>query len=129
MPSSIQSYRDLLVWQRAMDLADLVYELTERFPRREHLGLAAQMRKAAVSIPSNIAEGTRHKTAGYISRVVIALGEHAELETQTLLGARRKYVTPDQLAAFEELSAMVGRLAHGLVNSLEAKLDTDSLRH
>jgi len=80
----IISYRDLEVWQQAMDLADLVYDLTEKFPARERYGLALQMRKAAVSIPSNIAEGTRHRTAGYLSRVIIALGEHAELETQNI---------------------------------------------
>ena len=85
----IISYRDLEVWQQAMDLADLVYDLTEKFPARERYGLAQQMRKAAVSIPSNIAEGTRHRTAGYLSRVIIALGEHAELETQTTLADRR----------------------------------------
>ena len=85
----IISYRDLEVWQQAMDLADLVYDLTEKFPARERYGLAQQMRKAAVSIPSNIAEGTRHRTAGYLSRVIIALGEHAELETQTILADRR----------------------------------------
>jgi four helix bundle protein len=72
-----------------MDLADLVYDLTEEFPARERYGLAQQMRKAAVSIPSNIAEGTRHRTPGYMSRVIIALGEHAELETQTILAVRR----------------------------------------
>jgi four helix bundle protein len=72
-----------------MDLADLVYDLTKKFPARERYGLAQQMRKAAVSIPSNIAEGTRHRTPGYMSRVIIALGEHAELETQTILAVRR----------------------------------------
>ena len=72
-----------------MDLADLVYDLTEEFPARERYGLAQQMRKAAVSIPSNIAEGTRYRTPGYMSRVIIALGEHAELETQTILAVRR----------------------------------------
>ena len=72
MPGDIISYRDLEVWQQAMDLADLVYDITERFPTRERYGLALQMRKAAVSIPSNIAEGTRHRTPGYLSRVIIA---------------------------------------------------------
>lgn len=83
--AQIISYRDLEVWQQGMDLADLVYDLTERFPARERYGLALQMRKAAVSIPSNIAEGTRHRTPRYLSRVIIALGEHAELETQDIL--------------------------------------------
>jgi four helix bundle protein len=85
MPGDIVSYRDLVVWQRAMDVVDLVYTLTDSFPARERLGLAFQMRKSAVSIPSNIAEGTRHRTPGYLSRVIIALGEHAELETQAII--------------------------------------------
>jgi four helix bundle protein len=86
----VVSYRDLEVWQLSMDLADLVYDLTEAFPAGERFGLAQQMRKAAVSIPSNIAEGARHRTAGYLSRIIIALGEHAELETQHLLAVRRR---------------------------------------
>jgi four helix bundle protein len=80
MAEKIRSFRDLLAWQKAVDLADLVYEITEKFPASERFGLAAQMRKAVVSIPSNIAEGTRHRRPGYIGRVVIALGEHASLK-------------------------------------------------
>jgi four helix bundle protein len=122
MPDTITSYRDLVVWKQAMELAEFVYAITEKFPPREHFGLAAQMRKAAVSIPSNIAEGTRHRTAGYLSRVIIALGEHAELETQAILGARRKFIPADQMRAFEQLSESVGQLAHGLARSLEARI-------
>jgi len=119
----IISYRDLEVWQQAMDLADLVYDLTEKFPARERYGLALQMRKAAVSIPSNIAEGTRHRTAGYLSRVIIALGEHAELETQNILAVRRKFVPEDMDRKFVALAQSVGRLCHGLSRSLERKLE------
>ena len=61
----IESFRDLIAWQRAMTLAELVYELTEHFPPRERFGLAQQIRKSAVSIPTNIAEGTRHPTTAY----------------------------------------------------------------
>jgi four helix bundle protein len=81
MGPKIISYRDLVVWQQAMELADLVYRITDKFPTQERFGLVSQMRRAAVSVPSNIAEGSRHRTPGYISRIVIALGEHAELET------------------------------------------------
>jgi len=123
MPGDIISYRDLEVWQQAMDLADLVYDITERFPTRERYGLALQMRKAAVSIPSNIAEGTRHRTPGYLSRVIIALGEHAELETQDILAIRRKFVTEDMNRKFVALAGSVGRLAHGLERSLEIRLE------
>jgi four helix bundle protein len=77
----IRSFRDLIAWQKAMDLTDMVYDLTETFPARERFGLAYQMRKSAVSIPSNIAEGSRRKTPGYVNHLVIALGSHAELDT------------------------------------------------
>jgi four helix bundle protein len=124
MAGEIVSYRDLVVWQRAMELADLVYTLTETFPSRERFGLAFQMRKAAVSIASNIAEGTRHRTPGYLSRVIIALGEHAELETQALLAHRRRLVSVANMAAFETLSASVGQLLHGLSRSLEGLISS-----
>ena len=123
--SSITSYRDLVAWQRAMDLTDLVYSVTERFPRSELFGLVAQMRKAAVSIPSNIAEGSRHRTPGYISRIIIALGEHAELETQALISERRRYIEPADMTEFHELSVRVGELTHGLLRSLEARVATN----
>src|SRR5262249_12119194 len=102
--SSIVSFRDLIVWQQAMDLADLVYDMTEKFPADERFGLTYQMRKAAVSVPSNIAEGTRHRLAGYTNRVIISLGEHAELETQALLAERRKFIRPVDMAAFQRLA-------------------------
>jgi four helix bundle protein len=84
--------------------------------------LTFQSRKAAVSIPSNIAEGTRLRTAGYLYRVVIALGEHAELETQMLLGERRGYLRDAHRELFWPLSTEVGKLAHGLHRSLENQL-------
>ena len=129
MPDQITSYRDLLVWKQAVDLADLVYDITERFPARERYGLAFQMRKAAVSIPSNIAEGTRHRTAGYLARVIIALGEHAELETQDILAVRRRFVPEPLNHKFVTLSESVGRLAHGLSRSLEIRLDEQEKRN
>ncbi len=116
----ITSYRDLLAWQRAMDLAELVYRITEQFPASERTGLALQMRKAAVSIPSNVSEGTRHRRPGYISRLVIALGEHAELETQALLGLRLRYISDADMTQFTMLSTQVGELTHGLLRSLRS---------
>ena len=106
--SDITRYRDLVTWQLAMELAELVYSITERFPPSERFGPVAQMRKAAVSIPSNVAEGSRHRTPGYISRVMIALGEHAELETQALIGERRRHISSIDMVKFKELSTRVG---------------------
>jgi four helix bundle protein len=119
--AQIKSYRDLLAWQKAVALADLVYQITRQFPPVERFGLTAQMRRAAISIPSNIAEGTRHKLPGYISRVVIALGEHAELETQAIIGERLSYVGQVDMRAFMALSTQVGELSHGLLRALEAR--------
>jgi four helix bundle protein len=110
----IQSFRDLIAWQKAMDLADMIYDLTEHFPPREHFGLAYQLRKSAVSIPSNIAEGTRRKTPGYVHHLVIALGSHAELDTQCELASRRRFIAPADRTRVQELIAEVGRVTHGL---------------
>ena len=117
--SNIKSYRDLHAWQKAMDLADLVYELTEHFPTREQFGLAHQMRKSAVSIPSNIAEGHRRRRPGYAHHLQIALGSHAELETQSNLSFRRHLIVQPDYARLEALAAEVGRLTHGLLRSLD----------
>jgi len=124
--SKILSYRDLTTWQKAIDLADLVYTLTDKFPRAERFGLVAQMRKAGVSVPSNVAEGTRHRTAGYVSRIIIALGEHAELETQAIISERRGFISKQDMKVFETLSTEVGELSHGLLRSLEAKLEREA---
>ena len=130
--SGITSYRDLLAWQKAIDLVDLVYDITAAFPRSELFGLVQQMRKAAVSIPSNIAEGSRHRTAGYISRLIISLiislGEHAELETQAIIGERRQYISRSKMNEFDSLATRVGQLAHGLLRSLETSYENERLR-
>jgi four helix bundle protein len=115
----IQSFRDLIAWQKAMDLADMVYDLTESFPQREHFGLAYQLRKSAVSIPSNIAEGSRRKTPGYVHHLVIALGSHAELDTQCELATRRRFISANDKRRIEDLIAEVGRITHGLAASLD----------
>ena len=116
----IQSFRDLIAWQRAMDLADMIYDLTEDFPKREHFGLAYQLRKSAVSIPSNIAEGSRRKTPGYLNHLVIALGSHAELDTQCELATRRRFIAPSDKQRVEDVIAEVGRITHGLARSLNS---------
>jgi four helix bundle protein len=91
--SKIQSYRDLIAWQKAMDLADLIYTVTEPFPKREWFGLAYQMRKSAVSVPSNIAEGNRRRIPSYVNHLEISLGSHGELDTQCELATRRKLIS------------------------------------
>lgn len=85
----IRNYRDLLVWQKAMHLVEEVYQLTSRFPPDERFGLVAQLRRAAVSIPSNIAEGqARKSTREFVQFISLAEGSLAEVDTQLLLSER-----------------------------------------
>jgi four helix bundle protein len=111
----IRSYRDLIAWQRAMDLAAGVLELADVLHRPETFGLVDQMRRAAVSIPSNLAEGHGRRTRGdYIRFVSIANGSLRELETQLLLVQRRKLASPGSLEGLLAIADEVGRLLTGL---------------
>ncbi len=120
--SKVNSFRDLIAWQRAMDLTDIVYELTERFPRREWFGLSQQMRRSAVSVVSNIAEGSRLRTAGYVSHLFIALGSHGELDTQCEIATRRGFIKSADRERVEALIAETGRVTRGLLRSLDPKV-------
>ncbi len=116
---SIKSYQDLLVWQRAMDLTEAVYALTKSFPREEVYGLTSQLRRAAVSVPSNIAEGHgRHTTREYLNYLSIARGSLNEVETQIFLAQRLAYISESQLSRLLSQSSEVGRLLAGLINAL-----------
>ena len=119
--SKILNYRDLLAWQRAMDLAELIYRLTEDYPPRERYGLASQMRRASVSIPSNIAEGHRQRTRAYVRHLVIAMGSHGELDTQEQLSFRLSYIVDKNRDRLVALTEEVGRLTNGLLQSLNPR--------
>jgi four helix bundle protein len=111
----IRSYRDLIAWQRAMDLAAGVLQLADALHRPETFGIVDQMRRAAVSIPSNLAEGHGRRTRGdYIRFVSIANGSLRELETQLLLVQRRKLASPGSLEGLLAIADEVGRLLTGL---------------
>ncbi|HEV8356950.1 MAG TPA: four helix bundle protein [Gemmatimonadales bacterium] len=115
----VRSFRDLIVWQRGMDLAVEVYRLTDRLPRSEQFGLRVQARRAASSIPTNIAEGVgRGTTREYLRSLAIANGSLKELETQLTLGVRLQfYESDDAREAFrlaEEVSKMLGALMRTL---------------
>ncbi|MDP3910085.1 MAG: four helix bundle protein [Gemmatimonadales bacterium] len=121
--SKIRSYRDLTVWQRAMDLADMTYEFAKRFPRDERFALTSQVQRAAVSIPSNIAEGHgREHLREYLHHLSIANGSLMELETQVAIALRRGYVDSAEAQRCLDLSGDVGRLLAGLVRALKARL-------
>ena len=119
----VQSYRDLRVWQLAMDFVVEVYEATNSFPDRETYGLSSQLQRAAVSIPSNVAEGhSRASTREYLHHISIAMGSLSELETQLLIAARLGYISAEQISAFVETSDHLGRQLRNLQKSLRAKL-------
>lgn len=118
----LKSYRDLLVWQRAIELVVLVYRLSAEFPRDEIYGLTAQIRRASVSVPSNIAEGYGRGTRKeYIQFLSIAQGSLKELETQSILAERLSYVTSAQVANLLSDSERVGKMLGSLIRSLKAK--------
>ena len=116
----VKSFRDLQVWQKAMDLADATYTATAEFPRSEMFGLAAQLRKAAVSIPSNIAEGRAIGGGRFLYHVRVAIGSEAEVQTQIELAVRRGFMTAEQARRLLDDAAEVGRMLHGLLKGLKA---------
>lgn len=115
-------YRELVVWQKGIDLAKRIYGLTGSFPSEEKFGLVSQMRRAAVSIPSNIAEGqARHTTREFIQFISHAEGSLAELDTQLRLGIELGYCSN---CATEEVSALmeeIRKMLNGLRRNLAAK--------
>lgn len=122
MPQSgIQSYRDLKVWQQAMDLAEACYHLTRRFPREEIYGLTSQIRRAAASIPANIAEGNGRDTRReYIQFLRIAQGSLKELETHLILSTRIGLVTPAEMGEILRRCEGIGKMLRALIRSLQA---------
>lgn len=118
--TKIASFRDLLVWQKSLDLAVRCHRVARRFPRDEQLVLGYQTRKSALSVPSNIAEGfARHSTASYVQHLWTAHASGAELQTQLIVGTRIDIVSEAEAAALISDAEEVGRMIHGLVRSLE----------
>jgi four helix bundle protein len=119
MTSAVRSYRDLIVWQKAMELTKSIYRLAGNFPTYERYGLADQMRRSAVSIPSNIAEGqARQHTAEFRHFLFISLGSLAELETQALIAHDVGYLSIEALSDLEALFSEIRRMLHGLIRQL-----------
>ena len=116
--TKIVSYRDLEAWQLGMSFVEEVYALTRSFPREELFGLTFQLRRAAVSIPSLVAEGHQQSTKTYRNYVIRALGSQAECETQMELALRLAFAPPDRLRPVSLLLSRVGQVLHGLVRSL-----------
>lgn len=122
MSELIRTYQDLTVWQAGMDLATAAYRLTKGFPREEQFGMTSQIRRAAASIPANIAEGYgRESRNDYIRFLKIAQGSLKELETHLLLAARVDLTTPAAIAPLLQQTEAVGKMLWALIRALERK--------
>ena len=118
----INSYKILIVWRKAMDLAAEVHLLSKAFSKEELYGLTSQVRRAAVSVPSNIAEGqARHSTAEFLNFLSIAQGSLAEVDTQVMLAQRFQYLTTEMAAGVVSLTVEISKMLF----SLRAKLATN----
>ena len=118
----IQSFRDLLVWQKAMILAQNVYEVTAAFPKEEQYGLVSQLRRCAVSVPSNIAEGYgRQSLPDYIRFLKISRGSLFELQTQLELSCNLQFLKKEHFEKHIMLAYEIAKMLNSLIASLEAK--------
>ncbi|MBN1548715.1 MAG: four helix bundle protein [Syntrophaceae bacterium] len=118
----VKSYKDLIVWQKSMVLVEMPYQVTKGFPKDEQYGLTNQLRRAAVSIPSNIAEGhARNSTAEYRNFLSIARGSLAEVETQLLIAERLKYIDSGKLAELLFLQMEINKMTNALISKLTSR--------
>jgi len=126
--SGIRSYRDLEVWRLAMKLAASAYRITAAFPVSERYGLASQLQRSAVSIPSNIAEGhERDSTREFLRFLSISQGSLAELETQLMLAAELELAGSTDIESLLAVSAELGRMLNGLQTKLKRRLAPPAL--
>jgi four helix bundle protein len=120
---AIKDYRDLLVWQKSMSLAKEIYLFTESFPQHEIYGITNQMRRSAVSVPSNIAEGHGREAPKEFARFLrIARGSLSELQTQLYLSTDLNYGDNTQFNNLMAASEEIGRMLRGLQNTLDSQL-------
>jgi four helix bundle protein len=118
--SAASSFRDLEVWQESMRLVEDVYTISKRFPADERFALTSQLRRAAVSIPSNIGEGARRKRLkAFLYHLDVALGSQAEVEVQLELASRLAFCPVEQAQRLQQRVARVGRMLNGLIESLQ----------
>ena len=118
----MKSYEELDVWQKGVSLAIEVYKVTELFPRSERFGLTGQIRRAATSIPANIAEGWgRGSTKEYIQFLLVARGSLLELETHLVISQKLNYVKEEQFEDLKMQTRRIGRMLNGLIQALRAR--------
>ena len=119
---SIESYKELIVWQKSVELVIIVYRLTDKFPKGELYGITSQIRRAAVSIPSNIAEGYKRRHLGeYIQFLRISDASSAELETQLIISQKLGYGLDKDFEKVNSLLVEVEKMLCGLIGKLKGK--------
>lgn len=119
MESKIRNFKDLKIWQRGIELAKEVYKTTDSFPSKEIYGLVSQMRRSAISIPSNVAEGfMRRHNKEYKQFLYISLGSLAELETQIILSGQLGFLKDDHNKIFQETINELNKMITGLIKCL-----------
>lgn len=123
----VRSYKDLIVWQRSIDLIDEVYRLIRAFPKSETYGLSSQLQRAAVSVAANIAEGSgRDSTKEFIHHLAFSLGSLAEVETYLIVSVRLEYAVRSAVAKLESRCDEIGKMIRSLQKSLRRRLNDDS---
>ncbi len=116
----MRSHKDLEVWKNSIDLVTILYKITENFPHHEQFGLTGQVRRAAVSIPSNIAEGAaRNHNKEFIQFLYIALGSSSEIETQLIIAEKLNYLNKEKLDVIDEKLRLISSQILGLIKSLK----------
>lgn len=120
-------YKELEVWKQSIDLADAIYALTRHFPKEELYGLTSQIRRSAVSVPSNIAEGAaRHSQKEFHRFLSMAAGSLAECNTQLILAERAHYLSPEELHQLTESLDRVGKMLNALRNRVKETIHESS---
>jgi four helix bundle protein len=119
---SQSSYKDLIAWKKGMELVAMIYDATDGFPPHEQFGLVSQLRRAAVSVPSNIAEGrARYSNRDFVRFLRHSRGSLAEIETQILIAQQRRYLPDGTTTQLSQRLDELGRILSGLINSLKER--------
>ena len=123
--SEFKSYKDLVAWQKGIQLVTEIYALTRTFPADEKFGLTSQLNRAAVSVPSNIAEGWGRETSkNFIQFLRNSRGSIKEIQTQLIIAKNLGYITSEKFEAVTGMSEEAGKIIHGLIKSIERKIKT-----
>ena|SRR5216110_1086115 len=121
----VRGYRDLIVWQDSMDLVVSIYRITATFPKEERYSLVSQLQRAAVSVPSNIAEGHgRSRTGDYLRHLSVAVGSLSEVETQIQIARRLEYIAEDDQSRLLDSCNAIAKMLGGLIRSLRRRLES-----